>query len=71
MTGHTSFVQYISQDQDQKTENLLSCSNDKSIKIWIKKDNTFECIQTIKNAHDDTITKVIPIDWLHVQEIRK
>ena len=61
LKGHTSFVEYISQDQE--TENLLSCSNDRSIRIWEKTEKTFECIKILENAHNDSITKVIPIDW--------
>ena len=60
LEGHLSFVEYISQDQE--TENILSCSNDRSIRIWAKKENTFKCIKSIVNAHNDNITKVIPID---------
>ena len=61
LKGHTSYVEYISQDQE--TENLLSCSNDRSIRIWEKTEKTFECIKILENAHNDSITKVIPIDW--------
>ena len=39
--------------------NFVTCSNDKKIKTWIKKDNQFEINQIIENAHNQIIRKVI------------
>ena len=39
--------------------NFVTCSNDKNIKTWIKKENQFEINQIIENAHNQIIRKVI------------
>ena len=39
--------------------NFVTCSYDKTIKTWIKKDNEYSINKIINNAHDDYIYKVI------------
>ena len=39
--------------------NFVTCSNDKNIKTWSKKENQFEINQIIENAHNQIIRKVI------------
>ena len=39
--------------------NFSTCSDDKNIKLWIKKENKFINNQIISKAHEDGITKVI------------
>ena len=62
--AHDDFIN----DVDIKDENnFVTCSSDKSIKIWIKKfykgyvhkSYLFSLYQNIKDAHNDKITKVI------------
>ena len=38
---------------------FITCSADKSIKSWIKNNKEFKINKIIKNAHDDSINKVI------------
>ena len=46
--AHEDLICYI----DIKDENnFVTCSNDKNIKTWIKKEDKFEINQLIKNAH--------------------
>ena len=54
--AHTRSINYV----DIKDENnFVTCSNDKSIKTWIKKENKFILNKSIINAHNDEIYKVI------------
>ena len=39
--------------------NFITCSSDKIIKLWIKNNNKFKINKIIKNAHNDSIYKVI------------
>ncbi len=57
--AHDDCIRYIS---ILDNENFITCSDDKSLKIWkknSKKNNTFELLETISNAHKDRIDKVI------------
>lgn len=58
LTGHQDTVTYISQLENEK---LITCSRDKSIKIWVITKTTVMCEQTIKNAHNNWINKIIPL----------
>ena len=40
-------------------DNFVTCSSDKTIKTWIKKENKFVINKEIKNAHNNNIYKVI------------
>jgi WD40 repeat protein len=54
--GHNDDIIYV----DIKDENnFITCSGDKSIKIWIKKENKFQIYHNIINAHINRINKVI------------
>ena len=54
--AHESPIAYINVKDEN---NFITCSVDKSIKLWIKKQNQFIINQIIKNAHEDSIRKVI------------
>ncbi len=54
--AHNSDINYIEIIDEN---NFVTCSNDKSIKLWNKKYDKFIINQNIENAHDDIITKVI------------
>ena len=64
---HLNILQQIQNAHDRgilyvevKDENnFITCSADKSIKLWIKKENKFEINKIINNAHNDAINKVI------------
>ena len=56
LLGHANFVNSISQLNDN---NIASCSNDYSIKIWSL--TSYQCIYTISNAHRSYVLKVIPL----------
>ena len=51
-------VIYISELDNNK---LISCSWDRSIKIWSITQSSYQCDYTINNAHNDWIYKVIPL----------
>ena len=54
--AHENSITYV----DVKNEdNFITCSCDKNIKTWIKKENKFELNKIIKKAHKDDINKVI------------
>ena len=54
--GHNDDIIYV----DIKDENnFITCSGDKSIKTWIKKENKFQIYHNIINAHINRINKVI------------
>ena len=54
--AHSRNITFI----DIKDENnFISCSFDKTIKTWIKKENIFQLNHTINNAHKNFIYKVI------------
>ncbi len=54
--AHNGWITYVNVKDEN---NFITCSYDKSIKTWIKKDNMFQINQTIQNAHNDLISKVI------------
>ena len=54
--AHNSAINYVEVKDDN---NFITCSKDKSIKLWIKKENEFIINKIIENAHDDIIIKVI------------
>jgi hypothetical protein len=54
--AHNKGINYI----DIKDENnFVTCSIDKTIKTWIKKENKFQINKIIINAHDQDIIKVL------------
>ena len=54
--AHNGKIFYVKTKDDN---NFVTCSNDKNIKTWIKKENKFEFNKIIKKAHKDDINKVI------------
>ena len=54
--AHDNHITYV---EVKDENNFITCSNDKSIKLWIKKENEYLNNQIINNAHDNGITKVI------------
>ncbi len=54
--AHDRGITYI---EIKDENNFITCSYDKSIKLWIKNNNEFKNNKIIKNAHDDSIIKVI------------
>ena len=54
--AHNGDVNYI---EILNENNFISCSSDKSIKFWIKKDYQFINNKIINNAHENNIIKVI------------
>lgn len=58
LTGHQDTVTYISQLENGK---LVTCSRDKSIKIWLITKTTVICEETIEDAHSEWINKIIPL----------
>ena len=54
--AHDDWIKYV---EFKDENNFVTCSWDKNIKLWRKKDNKFQIHKTIKKAHDDTINKVI------------
>ena len=39
--------------------NFITCSSDKSIRLWIKKENKYIINKIINNAHENEIRKII------------
>ena len=54
--AHDDGIDYV---EIKYENNFITCSADKSIKLWIKKENKFKINKIINNAHDDKIIKVI------------
>ena len=54
--AHSHYITYV---QIKDEDNFITCSYDKNIKLWIKKENKFIENIIIENAHDDEINKVI------------
>ena len=54
--AHNDSIIYV---EIKNEKNFITCSEDKSIKSWIKKENQFRVNKIINNAHDDKIIKVI------------
>ena len=55
-TAHDRVILYA---EVKDENNFITCSGDKSIKLWIKKENKFIINQIIKNAHKEDVRKVI------------
>ena len=58
LTGHISDVNHISTIVIDEKNYILTCSDDKSIKVWDS--NNYNNIFTIRE-HEDKVTKVIPL----------
>ena len=54
--AHNSWIIYVTIKDEN---NFVTCSNDGSIKTWIKIDNKFKINKNIENAHNNWINKVI------------
>ncbi len=54
--AHNKAIAYVEVKDDN---NFITCSYDRSIKLWIKKENQFQINKIINNAHNDRIIKVI------------
>jgi len=54
--AHKKVITYI---EIKDENNFVSCSEDKSIKTWIKNNNKFKINKYINNAHKEQINKVI------------
>ena len=54
--AHDDSIIYV---EIKDENNFVTCSKDKNIKLWIKKNNEFEINKIIQNAHEDKINKVI------------
>ena len=61
LQGHQSTVTFLSQLTNNNL--LISCSHDKSIKIWSITSNSYKCEHTIEDAHSDVINKVIQLSF--------
>ena len=48
--AHDKAITYV---EVKDENNFITCSYDKSIKLWINKENKFEINKIINNAHDD------------------
>lgn len=58
LIGHTESVLYFFQSESGK---LISCSYDRSIKIWNIEETSYNCEYTIKDAHDESICQIISL----------
>ena len=54
--AHDSYINYV---EVKDENNFITCSFDKSIILWNKNNNEFKINKIIKNAHNDSIMKVI------------
>ncbi len=54
--AHSQEIYYV---EIKDENNFVTCSKDKTIKTWIKRNNKFEINKTINDAHDSDIIKVI------------
>ena len=57
LEGHSSTVWSLSFD---KSSRIVTCSDDKSIKVWQKSSDSYECVFTMENVHERT---VFDVDW--------
>ena len=58
LKSHTAGVTWIDQVSNGK---LLSCSYDKSVKVWCVEGGRFKCAHTINQAHKDMIFSIIAL----------
>ena len=54
--AHNDYINYVQVKDDN---NFITCSDDKSLKLWIKKKKEFIICKNINNAHKSRIIKVI------------
>ena len=59
INAHDDAIGYIEVKDDN---NFMTCSSDKSIKLWIKKGIKFVINKTLNNCHEQLIVKVIYLD---------
>ena len=53
--AHDDQIRYVSIKDEN---NFATCSNDRTIKTWVKQDSQYKMNQCIKNAHSNSIRKV-------------
>ena len=58
-TIEKAHVDLITNSDVKDEDNFVTCSNDKSIKTWIKKENKYQINKIIKKAHLNSIRKII------------
>ena len=58
-TIEKAHVDLITNSDIKDEDNFVTCSNDKSIKTWIKKENKYQINKIIKKAHLNSIRKII------------
>ena len=54
--AHDDSIYYVNVKNEN---NFVTCSRDKSIRTWIKKENKFKLNKVIYNAHNDSIRKIL------------
>ena len=59
INAHDDAIGYI---EVKDENNFMTCSSDKSIKLWIKKGNKFIINKILNNCHEQLIVKVIYLD---------
>ena len=58
-TIEKAHVDLITNSDVKDEDNFVTCSNDQSIKTWIKKENKYQINKIIKKAHLNSIKKII------------
>ena len=58
-TIEKAHVDLITNSDVKDEDNFVTCSNDQSIKTWIKKENKYQINKIIKKAHLNSIRKII------------
>ena len=59
ITDQSEGVNFICQVEED--ERIISCSEERTIRIWEKKNDMFECIKILSEAHSERIIKVISL----------